>query len=235
MRNKGKIVLITGASSGLGKELSEMLGKEGYTVWMCARNIRKLENVMKELQKEGILCHSTKADISNMEDVTRLYDEIMREYGKLDILVNNAGIGLFGLLEEINYLDIFKTININVIGTIYMTKKAVNIMKKQKYGTIVNIISTAGKIPRAYETVYVASKWAQRGFFESLKLELKGSGIRVINIYPGGMRTSFWNNYIWYVKDVSKFMDPKDVAAFILKVIEEENIWVDDVTINRPK
>lgn len=127
----------------------------------------------------------------------------------MDILINNAGVGIFGPIEDMEYKDIDTVIDTNVKGTIYMTKALMPMIKEK----IMNIISTAGLRGKVNESVYCASKFAIRGFSESLLKELEDR-IKVVAVYMGGMDTPFWNNTD-HVKDKSRFKSPREVALKI--------------------
>jgi uncharacterized protein len=151
----------------------------------------------------------------------------------IDILVNAAGIWLEGELETYTQSQIDAVIDTNLKGLIYSCRGAVPQMKRDRSGVIVNIISSAGLKSRSHETVYAASKWGARGFTDSLREELKESGVRIIGVYPGGMATEFFKK-AGHSKDVSTWMDPNEVASVIITAIENDNtLTIDQLILNR--
>jgi len=223
---KNKKALITGGSSGLGLEIAKILKGRGAKVTIAARNLDKLEKAAKEIGND---IEYFEMDVSNLSEVKRNSEQ----FDKIDILVNSAGIIQYDKLENHELEDINKIININLAGAIYCTRMAINGMKERGDGSIVNISSTSGLYGRANETVYVASKWGLRGFSEGLKTELKGSGVEVFGVYPGGMNTSLFENSPT-PKDTSTFMDPAKVAEVIVRNIEnKDEMLVNSIEINR--
>ena len=153
----------------------------------------------------------------------------------MDILINNAGIGRFGKVEHLSREVVDKMIDTNLKGTIYCTQAVLPEMKQREKGLIINIISTAGKVGKAEESVYCASKFGVRGFTESLAIELQETPVQVSAFYLGGMKTSFWDGILEEDK-TSGFMEPGQVAEIILDNIKSRpNINVKEVEINRQK
>ncbi|CCJ33415.1 MULTISPECIES: SDR family NAD(P)-dependent oxidoreductase [Caloramator] len=201
------IIVITGAGSGLGRELAKVYA-EGNDLILIGRSLEKLEETKREIEgAKSINCIS--CDITNPQSVENLKEKIKHIHNFVDILINNAGVGIFGPIEDMEYKDIDTVIDTNVKGTIYVTKVLMPMIKEK----IMNIISTAGLRGKVNESVYCASKFAIRGFSESLLKELEGR-IKVVAVYMGGMDTPFWNNTD-HVKDKSRFKSPREVALKI--------------------
>ena len=191
---KDKVVIITGASSGIGKELALRFSKSDAKLVLASRNLDKLKQVEKELKEfnENILI--VKTDVSNREDCKNLIDKTIEKFERIDILINNAGITMYSRFDEVEDIEIFdKIIKINYLGSVYMTYYALPHLKKTK-GIIVGISSLTGKNGVPTRTAYSASKHAMAGFFDSLRIELKESGVGVVMIYPGFVKTDIRKN-----------------------------------------
>lgn len=214
-RLKEKVVVVTGASRGLGREIALAFAENGANCVLCARSEEDLKSVVDQIiSKEGHAVYVA-ADVSDETYASKLVDMAVSYYGCLDIWVNNAGVWYSGPIEEIKGEKLQKLFEINTFGTIYGCREALKYMKKEGKGQIVNIISTAGKTGKPYNAAYAASKFAITGFTESLRNEAYKYGIRVTAIYPGGMKTNFFEKVI-PEKDISDFIDPKEVAKLVI-------------------
>ncbi|MEH6937159.1 SDR family oxidoreductase, partial [Bacillus sp. JJ664] len=192
----------------------------------------KLKDIGRELPNNYSI-HTV--DISKLSDVKRVFDSITLTYGQIDLLFNNAGVGSFDLAEELSEEDIHNMIDINLKGTIFCSQEVLKQMKKQNSGTIVNIVSTAGLIGKATESVYCASKFGVKGFTESLVVELTGTPISVFAAYMGGMNTDFWSG-IFDQDKTSKMMNPNDIAEIIMDNIKpRKNIAIPEIIIKNVK
>ena len=183
----GKVILITGASSGIGKDTALNLIKEGHIVYGAARRISK----MKDIVEAG--GHSIKMDILSNEDVDRALDQVISEQNRIDVLVNNAGYGLWGAVETISIDEAKRQFDVNIFGLAYLTKKVIPLMRNQKSGKIINMSSMGGKVYTPFGAWYHATKYALEGWSDCLRIELKDFGIDVILIEPGVIRTEFQN------------------------------------------
>lgn len=205
-----KRIVITGAGSGLGAEIAKCYGEEGNHILLIGRSQSNLQNVAEEIIKRGGKADCFLCDISYMRSIEKLVQMIVDKYEGVDYLINNAGVGCFGPLSNIKDSDIDKMIDVNVKGTIFVTKSFLPYINER----IINIVSTAGLRGKVNETVYCASKFGVRGFTESLQKELEDSNIKVTGVYMGGMDTPFWNNTN-HIKDKSRLMSPEYVARQI--------------------
>ncbi|TYS55471.1 SDR family oxidoreductase [Sutcliffiella horikoshii] len=206
-------ILITGAGTGLGKELALSYAKKGSSIIVTGRRLEPLEAVKEEVQSVGAKAFAYQMDISNAEDVKKIVGRITSEH-EVDYLLNNAGVGCFGPLTELDSDEIETAIQTNVLGTIFLTKELLPHLLKREDAKIMNIISTAGQKGKVNESVYVASKFAVRGFTESLQKELEGK-VHVIATYMGGMDTPFWDETD-HIKDKSRLKSPREVAEMIV-------------------
>lgn len=232
MELKNQVIVITGAGSGLGASLAKKYSENGAHICLLGRTENKLKDIGRVLPNNYSI-HTV--DISKLIDVKRVFDSITQTYGQIDLLFNNAGVGSFDLAEELSEEDIHNMIDINLKGTIFCSQEVLKQMKKQNSGTIVNIVSTAGLIGKATESVYCASKFGVKGFTESLVVELTGTPISVFAAYMGGMNTDFWAG-IFDQDKTSKMMNPDDIADIIMDNIKpRKNIAIPEIIIKNVK
>lgn len=182
---KENVVLITGASSGIGKVLAFQLAKQGVSLSLAARDIKRLDEVTEECKSLGTKVISVQTDVTDKEQCKNLIEKTVSEFGRIDTLINNAGISMSVKFEEIKDLDVFgKIMDVNYLGGVYCTYYALPYLKKSK-GRIVGISSLTGLVGVPTRTGYAASKHAMRGFNDSLRIELMNTGVSVTMIYPG--------------------------------------------------
>lgn len=220
-----KTIIITGAGSGLGKELAHLFSQKGYHLLLTGRTVEKLTSARDEIVANGGKADILLLDIQNGDDVSKKVKEISHTY-TISGLVNNAGVGHFGPFVEINEQDMVEMINTNVLGTLLMTKEILPYLLQTTDGRIMNIISTAGLRGKVNEAVYAASKFAVRGFTESLQKEYEDHSIKINAVYMGGMDTPFWD-HTDHVKDPSRFRTPKEVAEMIMEQIDQDSIIIE--------
>jgi len=208
-----KVIVITGGSDGFGKAVAQNL-RNDFTVVILGREKNKTEKVAREIGVDFVV-----ADITDPRQVKQAIESVVSKYAQIDVLVNNAGVWIQGLLEENDDARIRDTLDVNVYGTILVTKYAVPFMKSQRTGKIIKVISQAGLNKKAERSVYNASKWALTGFTKSLQLELGIHGISVCGFYPGAMKTSFFSK-AGIEKDTKNYMNPDEVAKSVRFIIE---------------
>ncbi len=179
-----KVVIITGASSGIGKATAEAFGKKGYHLVLAARNLKKLEETEQEFSAKGFTVLSVQADVSKKEDCERLMDEAIKRFHQIDVLVNNAGISMRALFNNAQLEVIENVMNINFWGAVYCTKYALPHLLKQR-GSVVGVSSIAGFVGLPARTGYSASKFAMHGFLEALRTENLEKGLHVLIACPG--------------------------------------------------
>lgn len=194
MEIKGKVVLVTGASSGIGEATARQFGREGAKVVLAARRLDRLEALAREIQafETGAETLAVPTDLTKLEEIQTLIDRTLNRFGRIDVLVNNAGIGRLDWLENLDPRDdIEAQLNVNVLGVVQTTRQALPVMIKQRSGHIINMCSMSSLIATPTYTIYAASKHAVHGFSEALRREVKPWGIEVSTIYPGGVKTEF--------------------------------------------
>ena len=180
-----KVILITGASSGIGKDTALSLIKEGHVVYGVARRLE----MMKDIVQAG--GYAIKMDILKERNIDNVVNQIIKEQSRVDVLINNAGYGLWGAVETISIDEAKRQFDVNIFGLAYLTKKIIPIMRKQKSGKIINMSSMGGKVYTPFGAWYHATKYALEGWSDCLRIELKSFGIDVILIEPGVIKTEF--------------------------------------------
>ena len=232
-----KISVISGGSSGLGLEIAVLLIKSGKNVLILGRNSEKLTSATTRLNKalENQPAKSLICNIGKEEDVRKAGDFLKSNSYSVEYLFNNAGMGLFMKAHKSDAAAIDTIFEANLKGMILLTSMILDLTPEEEELTIVNIMSTSALLGRAEETIYCAAKWGARGYTEALRTELKGSKRNIIAVYPGGMKTDFWN-IPGQNRDITSFMDPAEVAEKIINaVIVTDKLFVTDITINRKK
>lgn len=197
-RNKfeGKIVLVTGASSGIGRQVSlDFSGHGARSIILVARSRSKLEDLEKTISRKfNIKTIIYPCDVSKKSEVEQMGREILDKCGHVDILVNNAGFGLYGKVQNQSIEQIESVTFTNYLGVVYCTKVFLDSMIARKSGHIVNLASVAASFGVAGLSAYCASKYAVLGFSESLSQELHGTGVGLTVVSPMGVKTNFFNN-----------------------------------------
>ena len=184
MSNK-KVILVTGASSGMGKISAQDLIKAGHIVYCVARSVDK----MKDLEQLG--GHVLKMDVTNEADIEAVVKQIIAEQGRIDVLWNNAGYGLYGPVEELSMDKVQQQFEVNVYGVARLTQKVLPYMRAKREGLIINTSSMGGKIYTPLGAWYHASKHAIEGYSDCLRIELKEFNINVVVLEPGVINTGF--------------------------------------------
>lgn len=222
-----KIVLITGGTKGLGLELAKSFKSRNFIVVITGRKKKEVQKIAKENDFIGEVC-----DVTKETENKKLIQKVERKYKKIDIIINNAGVWYpHTKATEVEMKKVKKVFDTNVFGLINISKIILKVFEKQKAGTLVNIISTSALSGRPLSSIYAASKWAVRGFTESIIEEYKNTNIKIISIYPGGMQTNLFDEN--KPENLKDYMNPKDVADKIVENILSENPKIEQV-INRP-
>ena len=180
-----KVILITGASSGIGKDTAISLIKHGHVVYGAARRLEMMQDI---IQAGG---HAIKMDILKDRNIDDVVNQIINEQNRIDVLINNAGYGLWGAVETISIDEAKRQFDVNIFGLAYLTKKIIPFMREQKSGKIINMSSMGGKVYTPFGAWYHATKYALEGWSDCLRIELKSFGIDVILIEPGVIKTEF--------------------------------------------
>ncbi|MCH7398260.1 SDR family oxidoreductase [Belliella sp. DSM 107340] len=223
MKFKEKVVIITGATSGIGEACALAFGKEGAKVVITGRSQVKLDNSLVKLQNHGIAAIGVLADSALEEDNKRMAETAISQFGKIDILINNAGISMRALFQDLD-IEVFKKVmDINFWGSVYATKYCLESITQNK-GSIIGISSINGYRGTPARTAYTASKFAMNGFFESLRTELLKKDVHVLVACPGFTASNIRSNALLAdgspqgasPRDEAKMMSPEEVAEHIL-------------------
>lgn len=221
-----KTALITGGARGIGKALAQQFLEDGALVLICSRKKEELEKTCKELDPSGKKLFYFVADVSNYKDCEKLFKHAKNLFKHIDILVNNAGIyGPIGLLEENPFDEWVKTIQINLLGTVYCTKLALPQMKKQRKGKIINLAGAGigGKKPMSRFSAYYTSKAAVVAFTEVIASEVSEDNIQVNCISPGAINT--------YFSDYLLVQDPKKVGPMYEQTLKQKKFGGDSLEL----
>jgi uncharacterized protein len=220
---KGKVVLITGASSGIGRQTAiDFAENDAQTIILISRSKPKLEELEKILKTKftsEIVVYP--CDISKKAQVVEMGKEVLEKFGHVDILVNNAGFGLYSKIQHQSIEEIESIIFTNYLGMIYCTKLFLNSMISERSGHIVNVASVAASFGIPGLAAYCASKYAMLGFSESLYHELHGTGVGISVVSPIGVKTNFFSNKSFrdgdQIPSYTRYMlEPKTVSNAIL-------------------
>ncbi|WP_291782922.1 SDR family oxidoreductase [Cecembia sp.] len=226
MRFKDKVVVITGATSGIGEACAFVFGREGAKIAITGRNQDKLQITIKKLGDAGIEALGVLADAASDHDNKKMSESIIERFGKIDVLVNNAGISMRALFEDLDMEVFHKVMDTNFWGTVYATKYCLPEILKS-HGTIVGVSSINGYRGTPARTAYTASKYAMNGFFESLRTEVMQRGVHVLVACPGFTASNIRNNALTAdgttqgesPRDEGEMMSSEEVAEAILKAI----------------
>jgi uncharacterized protein len=222
------VAIVTGCSSGLGQALTSRLVAADTLVVGVAR--RPSDDVPGFADSKNAY---VQGDVSDPETVARAFDAA-EGLGDLSLVVSCAGFGVFGDPGAYSRDDIDAVFAGNLTGLILVADHAFASFKERGAGTIVNVMSTAAHAARPLETVYTAAKWGARGYTDALRAAAKGTKIRVIGVYPGGMRTPFWSTARGTDTDGTGFSEPDDVAAAVLDALQDRgSAYVTDLLLNR--
>ena len=215
---KNKVAVVTGAASGIGRAIACLLSKEKVRLALLDIDMKGLKETSQIIhaKESDIITRCYKVDISDKEAVIRVCEDVIKDFQKVDILINNAGVASSGLIQDMKFETIEWTININMWGVIYMTKIFLPHIMKSSEGSIVNVSSVYGLVGMPMQSAYCASKFAVRGFTETLRQELYGSNVSVTLVFPGGIKTNIARN-----SKNDYEVDPEDLEEQIKK--EEES------------
>lgn len=237
---ENKVVLVTGAARGIGKQIAITLAKVGYDVSVNYRTKSdELDELKAEIEAEGVRCALVQGDVANFDEAEKMVKETVEQLGKIDVLVNNAGITKDGLLMRMGKEDFEKVIDINLVGTFNVTRNVIPYMIKQKSGRIISISSVVGVAGNAGQTNYSASKAGIIGFTKSLAKEVASRNILVNAVAPGFIATDMTSVLSDSVKEninnqipLRKMGTAEDVAKVVKFLASEDSSYVTGQVIN---
>ncbi len=228
MNFKDKVVLITGASSGIGRESAIEFAKLGANIILVSRTKEKLEQVADELRKFNVITLTCQCDVSNKDQVKEMSKTVLEKFDSVDILVNNAGFAIYGSVSDLSVDEIESQMETNYFGMVYCIKNFLPLMLDKKSGHIVNVASVAASFGLPGIASYCASKFAMLGFSEGLKHELKNSGVGITVVSPIMVRTNFFEHPSF--ENMPKFsptsLSSKTVAKAILKAANSTRLEI---------
>ena len=192
---RGTTVVITGATSGIGRETALEFVRAGARVVIAGRREARLQELSAEIASMGGRSLGIRTDVADQPQVERLIEQTIKEFGRIDVLVNNAGVGAAARFDEMSLEDFRRVMDVNFWGAVYACKAVVPRMRKQRGGgVIINVSSILGKRGMPFETAYCASKFALAGFSEALRTEVMADGVDVSTIFPGAVETEIFTS-----------------------------------------
>jgi 3-oxoacyl-[acyl-carrier protein] reductase len=235
----GKVALVTGAAQGIGKAVALLLARNGADIVVSDINLEKAEETAKEVQILGRKALAIKVDVAKSDDVDKMVQAILAQFGHIDILINNAGIARDKLILRMTEEDWDAVLNINLKGTFNCTKAVVRHMSKQKSGKIVSIASVVGEMGNAGQGNYAASKAGVIGFTKTIAREFAQRGINVNVIAPGYIETPMTEALPDKVKEdlkrlipMDRLGKPEDVAEAVLFLVSESANYITGQVLN---
>lgn len=240
MNLTGRVAIVTGGSRGIGNAVARKLASLGADIVInYTSNAEVAKTAEEEIESLGVRCRSVKCDVSKFEEVQKMMDEVVEEFGKIDILVNNAGITRDGLLMRMKEEDFDAVVDINLKGVFNCTKTAAKYMMKKKYGKVVNMSSVVGIIGNAGQANYCASKAGVIGFTKATARELASRNININAVAPGFIETDMTAVLKDEVRDEmlksipkKSFGKPEDIANVVAFLVSDLSSYVTGQVIN---
>lgn len=236
----GKVVFVTGAARGIGKEICLVMAKEGYDISLNYRTrTDEVDELKKEIESYGVRCAIVQGDVGSYEECEKMVNETVSELGSIDVLVNNAGITKDGLLMRMSKDDFTKVIDVNLVGTFNVTRNVIPLMVKQRSGRIINIASVVGVAGNAGQANYAASKAGIIGFTKSLAKEVASRNILINAIAPGFIATDMTKVLSDDVKEhintnipLKRMGTANDIAKVVKFLASEDSSYITGQVIN---
>ncbi len=201
---RDKVVVVTGAASGIGRELAVLAAERGAVLALTDVNEEGLAETAAKVEAIGSRVHTSRVDVSDREAVYSHRDEVFLQFGRADMVINNAGVALSDTVQQTSYEDFEWLMGISFWGVVYGTKAYLDHMLERNEGVIVNISSVFGLMGVPTQSAYNASKFAVRGFTEALRQELSGTNVLATSVHPGGIKTNIIRNGRMHVNTLSK-------------------------------
>ena len=214
-----KVVVVVGATGGIGSAVARKLADAGATLVLAARDSSKLDALASELSRTEVLCVPT--DITDLQQVETLMQTTVEHFGQIDALINAAGAGILKQWNKLEPADLDAMLDLNLKGSFYTSQAAANVMKDRKSGHICNVIGILGKHSMAMGTAYCASKFGVVGFSKCMADELRRYGIKFTLFYFGGVDSPFWDHVSLKV-DRSKMLSTETAANAIMFALSSD-------------
>ena len=233
MEMNGKIAVVTGGNSGIGKAIAAQLARRGAKTVLAARNEEKLESAAQEIQKLGGEALTVRTDVTNIDDVQRLIQAALERYERIDILVNNAG-GSFGggAVVDSDPDKWWETVRVNLQGPYLCSRAALPSMIQNRSGHIVNILSILSRITTAGGSAYCAAKAGALALTQILTAETKPHGIRVTGILPGAVDTPLWDMQGWSPERKDMLTADETAEAALFALTRPQGTAIEELTLN---
>ncbi|MDP8098923.1 SDR family NAD(P)-dependent oxidoreductase [Pasteurella atlantica] len=235
MELSNKIIVITGASTGIGKQLALRLAKEKCQLALIARNEKQLVEVVKQAKELGAVnANYYICDICDTEKLELTLQSIVSDFGTVDVLINNAGIWQKLMpVDEMDVKMVDDIIQTNLLAVIHTTRLLLPVLRQREEARIINIVSKSGVVAQQNQSVYTASKYGIRGFTEVLKQDLAETNIKIAGVYQSGTNTEMFaksgDNF-----DTQNFTNPEDLADVIAYMLSQpDKIWLHDVRVGK--
>jgi len=233
MNLKNTVVVVTGASEGIGEQIALRLAGEGVSLALIARNESRLGEVAAEAMNSGakeVQVYPT--DLSETDQLADLIDKIVSDFGQVDVLVNNAGIWQKMMqLDEVEASKIDPIIATNLSAVVHLTHSILPHLRTRPEAAILNVVSQSGVVAQGGQSIYTATKYGVRGFTDVLKWDLKESNVRVAGVYQAGTRTKMFEQQ-GETMPLEKFADPADLADIICYMLSQPpKIWMHEVRV----
>ncbi len=239
MELSGKVALVTGAAQGIGKAIALLLAKNGADVAVSDINLEKAHETAHEIQEMGRRSLAIRVNVADAQEVERMIETIVEQFGRIDILVNNAGITRDRLILRMTEEDWDAVLDVNLKGTFNCTKSAIRHMAKQRSGKIVSIASVSGEMGNPGQANYAASKAGVIGFTKTIAREFASRGINVNAVAPGFIQTAMTDAIPEKAKEALKQMipmerlgQPEDVAQAVLFLVSERSSYITGQVLN---
>jgi short-subunit dehydrogenase len=221
------VAIVAGASSGIGEATAKALARNGYRVVIAARRQDRLTKLASRIEEEGGLVEIIPTDFLQVEQIQLLVERTLKTFGQVDVVVNSTGVGKLVWLDRQSASEIQDQIQVNLIGAIQLTREVLPPMLKAKKGHIIHLSSISSWVGVPTYSIYTATKFGLRGFLESLRRELRGTGVFVSGVFPGAVDTEFDQQagVPWEITGVAPewlLVSPEEVAQLILKVIRNK-------------
>ena len=230
-----KIIWITGASSGIGKEIAKAFAAEGHSVIITSRRKAILNKILQELKPHCKEASAFVCDITSPNDVETITNMIVEKYSRIDVLINNAGVSVFKTFLDTTVADYKSVIDTNLKGSFFCTKMVLPYMLKQKSGHIINILSIAENTFFEGNSVYSASKAGLLAMMNVLRSEVRKYNIKVTNILPGAVDTPMWSKET-RTKYKTRMLQPSDIAKITVDIIHQpKRVLIEDVVLRPQK
>ena len=220
-----KVIIVTGASSGMGKDFALHLLKKGHIVYGLARRTEKMADIVKAGGK------AIEMDVTNEVQIQKAVNQVLKEQDKVDVLINNAGYAIYGTVEEASIEAARRQFEVNLFGLASITQKIIPGMREKRSGTIINISSMGGKMYTPFGAWYHATKHALEGWSDCLRLELSPFNVNVVIIEPGGIKTEFTDVFI---QNLQGDLENGPYADSLKKVVNSSREMADKGNLSRP-